>query len=72
MLQNRNGQEIAVPASEFQRMYIYAVPLWDFIETWNTKTQYWKKMENFTKNFLFSQKALFFLENIRQELLPYT
>lgn len=48
MLQNRNGQEIAFPASEIKRMYIYAIQLLDFIETWNIKTHLWKKMENFT------------------------
>lgn len=68
MLQNRNGQEIAVPASEIKRikrMYIYA----DFY--WNLKYQntFLEKIEKNYIKFSVQSKSPFFLENILAEAL---
>lgn len=68
ILQNRNGQEIAIPASEIKRikrMYIYA----DFY--WNLKYQntFLEKIEKNYIKFSFQSKTPFFLENILAEAL---
>lgn len=53
MLQNRNGQEIAVPESGIKIMHIYSIQLLTVIETWNIKARFLKekKEENFAWNF---------------------
>lgn len=49
MPENRNGQEISIPASGIKIMHIYAIQLLAVIEVWNIKTCFWKKkIENFT------------------------
>lgn len=65
MLQNRNGQEIAVPESGIKIMHIYSIQLLTVIETWNIKARFLKekKRRKFCMEFLLVKKA-FFLENI--------
>lgn len=72
MFQNRNGQEIAVPASDVKILHIYVIWLLAFIETWNIKTHFWKKIKKeILHKISISHKAFFSWKVFWQEFLPY-
>lgn len=71
MLENRNGQEIAVPASDIKIMHIYAIQLLAVIETWNIKTHFWKKKWKILHKISISQKAFYIGKYFWMKLLTY-